>query len=322
MSRLQQALLALVALVELSAPALAGGAPVEKAKFVPVLVAESKSKSLCEDDPGRIFVKYSLGSECIAYYVTPGLEAVPRAVLFFDGDAASPDYADPDKQTLRLEHKRRLLDKWSATMKVRYVYVSRVGLNGSSGNHGNRLRPNEMLVMEAAVDILKQRLGLTTIALAGQSRGSTIAASLLTRGRSDVACTVLGSGAYEMTDLEYESFQKSGIKVTKEQVAKALYDPSEHIDGIRKDPNRRIFLLGDANDQRAPIDQQIRFTDQIEAAGHHVRFAFIEARDEMEHGAMNATIPVAGACMKGWSDDRIVAAVRPKKGVKVSTVTP
>lgn len=319
MPRLLSALVAFAALSQVAAPALAADAPAKASRFVPVLVAESKSKSLCESDPTRIFVKYRFGSECIATYVTPGLENVPRAVLFFDGDAPSADYSDPDKQGPRLEYKHRMLNHWSEVMKVRYVYISRVGLNGSSGNHGDRLKPNETLVMEAAVEILKERLGLTTIALAGQSRGSTISASLLTRGRTDVTCAVLGSGAYEITDLTYESSKKAGLKTTKEQIARIAYDPSEHVDGIRRDPNRRIFILGDPNDQRAPIDQQIRFNDDLEAAGLHVRFAFIEAEDEMEHGAMSKTIPAAGACMNGWSDDRIVAAVRPKNGLKVST---
>jgi pimeloyl-ACP methyl ester carboxylesterase len=290
-------------------------------RFSPVLVAESKSQSLCESEPDRIFVKYKLGSECIAYYVTPGLENVKRGVLFFDGDAGTSDYNDPAKQGPRLAGKRRMLDRWAAKFKVRYVYVSRVGLNGSSGNHADRGKPNETMVMNAAVDILKQRLGLRTIALAGQSRGSTIAASLLTQGRTDIACLVLGSGAYEMAALRQESLKGRGVESTKEQIAKAIYDPSAHIDGIHRDPKRRIFMLGDPNDDTTPIDQQIRFHDQIEAAGHHVRFAFTDARDEKDHGTMSSTIPSAGACLNGLDDDRIVAAVRPKKGLGMSVAT-
>src|SRR5262249_26519388 len=125
------ALLAVAAIGMIAAPAYAEPATA----FGPVLVAESKSKSLCEAAPNRIFVKYQLGSECIAYYVTPGLENVPRAVMFMDGDSTREAFADKDQQAARLEQKKTLLDSWAAKMKVRYVYISRVGLNGSSGNH-------------------------------------------------------------------------------------------------------------------------------------------------------------------------------------------
>jgi pimeloyl-ACP methyl ester carboxylesterase len=287
-------------------------------KFGPVLVAESKSKSLCESAPDRVFVKYKLGSECIAYYVTSGFEDHTKAVLFFDGDASAKDYADAAGREAQLKFKHKLMDTWAAKMQVRYVYVSRVGLNGSSGDHALRRLPNETMVMDAAVDILKQRLGLTTIVIAGQSGGSTIAASLLTRGRTDIACAVLGSGAYELAALEYEFRTAHGQKITKEAIAKTVYDPSEHVDGIRPDPNRRIFILGDAADQTTAVDQQIRFTDEVEAAGHHVRFAFINAGGEHDHAAFRVTIPAAGACLNGMSDDRIMKAVRPKGGIKVS----
>lgn len=308
------ALIAVAAAAAFATPSLAGNSP----GFGPVLVAEAKSKQLCESDPNRIFVKYQSGSECIAYYATKGLEQDTRAVMFFDGDATIESLADPAKQAANLENKKRFLDRWSAKLKVRYVYISRVGLNGSSGNHALRRKPNETMVMDAAIDILKQRLGLDRIAVAGQSGGSTISASLLTRGRTDIACAVLGSGAYELAALEYDIMTSHGKNVTKEAIAKAVYDPSEHVDGIRRDPNRRIFILGDAADQRTPIDQQIRFNDDIEAAGHHVRFAFINAKGDLDHGAMQATIPTAGACLNGMSDDRIVAAVRPKGGIRIS----
>lgn len=317
LSQVRLGWVALAAVATLGAVAVAPASAEPAAKFEPVLVAESKSKSLCEADPGRIFVKYQLGSECIAYYITPGLENVSRAVMFMDGDASLKDFGDEDKRAASLEAKKRFLNSWSVKMKVRYVYISRVGLNGSSGNHALRRKPNETMVMDAAIDILQQKFGLTTIAIAGQSGGSTIAASLLTRGREGVACAVLGSGAYELAALEYDILTSKGRNVTKEAIAKAVYDPSKHVDGIRQDANRRIFILGDADDQRTPIDQQIRFHNDVEAAGHHVRFALIKAKGELDHGAMHSTIPAAGACLNGMSDERIVAAVKPK-GVQVS----
>jgi len=86
-----------------------------------------------------------------------------------------------------------MMQIWADQFKVRYVFVSRVGMQGSSGNHAERRFPKETIVMNAVTDALKIRLGLDKLALAGHSGGSTIAASLLTMGRNDVTCAVLGS---------------------------------------------------------------------------------------------------------------------------------
>lgn len=91
---------------------------------------------------------------------------------------------------------------WADRLRVRYVYISRTGLQGSSGNHGDRRLPKEAFVTNAVVDGLKSKFGFDDIALTGQSGGATIAASLPTLGRKDVRCEVLGSGATEAVDLE------------------------------------------------------------------------------------------------------------------------
>ena len=64
--------------------------------------------------------------------------------------------------------------------------------------------------MNAVVDGLKARLGLDDLALAGQSGGAAIAAGLLTLGRKDVQCVVLGSGVTEAVAFEYDFAIKHG----------------------------------------------------------------------------------------------------------------
>ena len=236
-----------------------------------VLTQEGKSQELCESIPGRLFVATTVGSECIAYWVTKGNENRRQAVFFIDGDL--PPVADAaafEEHMQKTESGiRKLMQKWADKLHVRYVYLARPGLHGSSGDHKERMKPHETLILGAAAKLLKDKLGLDSIALAGQSRGSTIAASLLTLKLHDVKCAVLGSGAFEIVDLEYDNHAKAHHPIEKAKLRKIMYDPSAHVDGIEPDPARRIFVLGDREDPKAAFPQQTHFVESLKAAGNH-----------------------------------------------------
>ena len=172
--------------------------------FHRVLIEESQSKEKCEAGEDRIFVTTPLGTECVAYFVTKGFATRRQAVLFFGGDVTQAQYLNAALLEANLAGQKEAMQLWADKLRVRYVYVSRVGLQGSSGNHGERRLPKEAFIMNAVVDGLKAKLGLDELALAGQSGGGTIAAALLTLGREDVRCDVLGSAATEAVDIEYD----------------------------------------------------------------------------------------------------------------------
>jgi pimeloyl-ACP methyl ester carboxylesterase len=276
----------------------------------PVLTAEAQSQELCESEPDRLFVSTKHGSECIAYVVTHGNEARREAVFFFNGD--SPPF--PDKAAFD-DHMRKgeatalkRMQKWADKFHVRYVYVSRLGLQGSSGDHRERRKPHETYMMDAAVKQLQKLLAIDDFAIVGQSGGSTISAGLLTLGLSGVKCAVLGSGAYELVDLEYElKTKKHHQNVVKTALARRMYDPSKHIANIEQDTERRIFVIGDPQDQKAYFPQQKHFAEALSAAGHHTDLIEVAAYEH--HGAAKYTIPAAGACLNGLSDEKIEHAI-------------
>lgn len=291
------------------APALAQPKPAAKPlSYKTELQAEAKSQALCEAVPNRIFVKSTAGSECISYFVTKGNERKRQAVLFLDGDMALEKYSNPKLIAESYAGNQKGLQAWADKLKVRYVYVSRVGLNGSSGNHGDRRKPNETIVMNTAIDILKERLGLDKIALAGQSGGSTISASLLSMGRTDVSCAVLGSGAFELISLHHASLIAAGSKVTKAKLTKFMYDPSSHVAEIPADPKRRVIIVGDTTDTRTPFDQQVRYANSLRERGHHALLVPIEAAGDLDHGVANYTVPTAGGCLMGTPDAKLLKA--------------
>lgn len=293
----------------LAGAAAAAPAPAKPLPYKEVMAAEARSAELCEAKPGRIFVTSGKDSECIAYFVTKGHESRRKAVLFLDGDVAPEKYVDAAAMERSLAQRLQHLQAWADKLKVRYVFVARTGVNGSSGDHGKRRLPKETMIMNAAVDVLKQRLGLDGIALAGQSGGSTIAASLMSLGRTDVDCAVLGSGAFELTDLRHKDLTSHGYRVSRAEIAKVSYDPSAHVGEIRPAQQRRVLVLGDEADSRTPFDQQRRYVESLVARGHHARLLAIDATDDNNHGATGYTIPTAGACLNGASDERIAKAV-------------
>ena len=275
------------------------------------MAAESQSKQLCKSAPDRVFVNTKLGSECIAYYVTKGFETRTEAVLYFGGDAPPL----PSEQKFKvfmfknLGGMRRMLQTWAGRMRMRYVYVARPGLQGSSGDHSARNNPKETYVMSAAAAAIKKRLALARIAVAGQSRGSTLAASMLALGETEVTCAVLGSGALELVDLEYARAQTENSPVTRAALGKALFDPAAHIGAIAPNPGRRVFVMGDPADTRTPFAQQFQFVQALKAAGHHAVAVEVDARSDDHHGVSKWTLPAAGACLNNLTDDLITGAV-------------
>ena len=55
--------------------------------------------------------------------------------------------------------------------------------------------------MNAAVDMIKERYKIGRLAVAGQSGGGSVVASLLSLGRRDIACAAPASGALDIGGL-------------------------------------------------------------------------------------------------------------------------
>lgn len=290
----------------------------EASRYRMVLAKEAASKALCESTPGRLHVSYEDGKECVAYHITEGSEDQRSAVLFFDGDVKIERYLDTAAQVAQFELVKKGVQSWADRFKVRYVYVSRTGVNGSSGNHGDRRRPHESHIMNALVDRLKDKLGLDRVVLAGQSGGSTIAANILTFGRTDISCAILGSGAFALNDLLISLGKARGKTISRTKLEGYTYDPSSHIAKIKSDAARRVLFLGDPDDATTPFGQQVKFAEALREAGHHAGVIPVDAKDEANHGATRHTLMAAGMCARGMADWQIARAAKPKPKTEAS----
>ena len=82
--------------------------------------------------------------------------------------------------------------------------------------------------------------------------------------------------------------------------------------------NVETIARGDEADTKTPFDQQVRFVNAIREAGHHARLFPIDAVGETDHNAAAMTIPVAGACARGDSDEKLLKGI-PRPAAKVAS---
>ncbi len=284
-------------------------------EHTPQLVAEAKSRAMCEQNPDRIFVEHDLGTECIFYFATPGIPQHQTAVLYFEGDVPASELARPGYTQSYLADMRMVFQRLAAQSGVRIVFMARPGVFGSSGNHANRRSLAEMLAMNAAVDSLKARLALTDIVLAGQSGGSTIAAAMLTLGRRDVTCAVLGSGLLSVVEIEHAHRVKAGLPLVRPALLHLyLFDPTDRLEWIPAERQRRVFVLGDPADGRTPYTQQKRFAENLRALGHHAVEVEVQGLGDFSHSVAHYTLPAAAQCARGASDVAIQQQVAATRG--------
>lgn len=290
-------------------------------KFRDVLASESRHPELCHARPGRAYVTHRFGASCMAYFVTAGHETNKRAIVFLDGDISGERYQqradNPEGNAAIRKKAQRLADRF----KVRVVVISRMGIDGSSGNHGRRRQPIELMAVTETVDVVKKRLGVDQVVLAGQSGGSTLAASLLTLGRKDIACAVLGSGAFALNDMLAQSAIAKGRRFDPKRTADTVYDPTRNLATIHPDPKRRIFVLGDPDDQRTPFAQQKAFAEALAANGHTVEWHVVRAGSPLRHGATDYTLPVAALCANDAPNERIRRGISKHRDREIARAT-
>ena len=279
-----------------------------------LLAAEGSSKQLCESVANRVFVRHDLGTACIAYFATPEQTQPRPAVVFFEGDVPASDLLKPNFTRDYLANMRSVLQGQAQRTGVRFVFIARPGLFGSSGNHGARRSAAEMLTMNAALDAVKARLRLNEIVLAGQSGGSTIAAALLTLGRRDISCAVLGSGLLSVVEIEHAHRVREHLPPIQPALLQVLlFDPTDRLDWIARLQGRRIFVLGDPTDTRTPFAQQRQFAARLRALGHHATAIEVAGQGELMHGVAHHTLPAAAQCARGADDATIRQTVGPPR---------
>jgi len=293
----------------LPAIALAGallaatGAGAEIIKKEDMLRGITITRAQCDATPQTLWLNVHGRDFCVRYYLsTVGGEGL-RPVVFLQGD-----------QKLKLDMKTwtwidtsevkdfdtdefmKTADEFSKLAKTTAIYLGRIGLAGTSGNHTARNTLLELHLANAALDAIKQRYGFEGFHLAGQSGGTKLAGGLLGL-RRDVACAVLGSGPLA-----------APLSAKSPDPGRSFFDASQSVPLAAKDRLLRPYVISDKADKRVPLAQQTGFVDRMR---RQVPQFFVEATDEEHHGVQLYTEVVTGGCVLGKSDEEIVRALNP-----------
>jgi hypothetical protein len=282
----------------------ANGAVSEIIKKEDLLHGITISRVQCDATSQAVWLNVDGRDFCVRYYLSTAGGEGPRPVVFLPGDRISNlnpktrTWTDPSKaEDIDTDELMMVADAFSRMAKTTAIYLARMGVGGTSGNHASRKTVLELDLMNAALDAIKRRHGFEAFHLAGQSGGSRIAGGL-TGLRRDISCLVLGSGQF----VPAEGHKSS-------DPGRSYFDVISNIPQLAHNRSMRVFLITDKMDKQVPAAQQIDFGNRLRRAGHQIPQFFVEATDEHHHGVVAYTELVVAGCVLGRSDEEIARAV-------------
>ena len=262
------------------------------------------TRAQCDAIEQAVWVNVSGHDFCVRYYLSTAGGEGPRPVVFIQGDYFGKldpktwTWVDPsDAKDINTDDLMRMADGFSKMAKTTAIYLARIGVEGTSGNHTARKTLLELNMMNAALDAIKQRYGFEGFHLAGQSGGSKLVGGLVGL-RHDVACAVSGSGPLATP---------GSSKIT--DPGRTFFDVTRNIPQLAQNHSLRLLLVTDPADKRVPIAQQSGFIDKMRQAGRQVPQFLVEATDEDHHGVVIYSELVVAGCVLGKSDAEIARAV-------------
>ncbi len=274
-----------------------------------VMSGSTMTEEACVWPDSSVWVVVDGQGECIRYFAAGVEESNGLAVVFFHGDRLKHHwdrtgrttsvevivYSDNNESWLRSKS-----GGYSLVTESMYIYFSRPGVYGSSGDHKQRRRPREIAVINAALDSIKRKHSIQKFAIAGQSGGGHVVASLLTM-RDDIECAVSTSGIVAVgMRVQLKGWRRDATGYSD------YFDPVEHVDDILRDPDRRIFIVGDPDDSNVPFPTQRAYYEKVKQAGHDAwlvkSFAYGSQRHRLGHVARE----IVGYCAKGMPTEEIL----------------
>jgi hypothetical protein len=292
------------AMVLAGALTAASGAAADIIKKEDMLRGITVTQQQCAAIPQTVWLNVSGRDFCVRYYLSTAGGEGARPLVFLQGDyfgkldAKTWTWLDPsDAKDINTDDLVRMADGFSKMAKTTAIYLARIGVEGTSGNHTARKTLLELHLMNAALDAIKQRHGFEGFHLVGQSGGSKLVGGLIAL-RHDIACAVSGSGPLATP---------GSAKIT--DPGRTYFDVTQNIPRLAQNRSLRLLLVTDPADKRVPIAQQTGFVDKMRQAGRQVPQFLVEATDEDHHGVVIYSELVAAGCVLGKTDGEIARAV-------------
>lgn len=251
---------------------------------------------------------------CIRYFPSANALGAETAVLFMHGDVLSGGIAQAREAYVKSASRSLQIaraDRAAKEIGLPVIRIGRPGVYGSTGASHSRERrmPVEAHLMNAAVDAIKARYGYQRIQLTGLSGGGGLVGALLTMGRTDIDCAVVASGAVSIKTrarLLGSKEAQRGLDQTGQPLS-AVYDPIDHVVGVKPDSRRRVFVLGDPQDSAVAFESQQEFQQKLVATGTPSTLLTAAAADTQHHQLASEALLVAAWCKSGVADAQIQA---------------
>jgi len=291
---------------------LAGAATASQAHIIPISELQQgifMTQAQCAALPSAVWVIVQSRPYCIRYYLSTAGGEGPRPVVFLQGDklgsfntktgAFKPDPAKPEKDI-----DTDTLDKWAESMSKRNkttgIYLARLGIDGSSGDHRHRHTLLELQVTNAALETIKQRHRFDGFHLVGQSGGSTLVGGLLAM-RSDIGCAAIGAGVLVNPRSSWPH-GPTGQKIEQ-------FSAIDAVATIAQRRSTRIMVITDPADKKVIEAKQTPFVQMLQRAGGQVDHFIVQAIDENHHGVAAYALAATAACIKGAGTPEIALAL-------------
>jgi hypothetical protein len=284
--------------------AATAGASADVIKKDDMLHGITVSKAQCAAIDQAVWVNVAGRDFCVRYYLSTAGGEGGRPLVFLQGDYFGK--LDPknwtwvdsgDAKDINTDDLMRMADGFSKMAKTTAIYLARIGVEGTSGNHTARKTVLELSLMNAALDAIKQRYGFEGFHLMGQSGGSKLVGGLVSE-RRDIGCAIAGSGP-----LATSGSPKPG------DPARTFFDVIHSVPVIAQNRSLRLMLVSDPADKRVPIAQQTGFVDKMRQAGRAIPQFLVESTEDEHHGVVVYSELVAAGCILGKTDVEIAQAV-------------
>lgn len=297
--------------------ALLAPARAETITVAAMLRGITKTPEQCAATPHAVWVKAMGRGFCMRYYLAPSNNA-RWPIVFLQGDRLgvlnlkTGAFAVPDtEEDIRTSDLLRFAALLAQENRNTAIYLARVGVEGSSGDHRIRHSVLELEATNAALDAIKERHGFAGFHLLGQSGGAHLVAGLLGL-RQDIRCAVIGSGPL------------MPVQRTRPADNPALepFNPVRNIDTIVHNKTARIMVVTDPADKKVSAARQSAFVRALQNAGRTVEHYLVQAVDDNRHGVVAYSRAAMQGCLRNASAEEVAQQVERLVHLRVNAAHP
>ena len=242
----------------------------------------------CARVPNGLWVEAEGKGDCIRYYPAGLSEGEnPGVLVYLGGDVMlrntkgvrfiTKSYVGQSPATIEAD-----MTEWSDQAGWPAIFLARPGIYGSSGDHNMRRHLREIALVDRAIDIIKERHGISSFILTGHSAGGQIVAALLNR-RTDISAAVITSGLVSVKQVSAFWEKRRQLPGWLLYDSKAFYDPVSEIDRIPTDPRPDIYVISDPEDRVVPFFSQLYYVRRLRSAGLDPHHVYAHASDPQRH---------------------------------------